>query len=71
MTQLMEIDLMVLTETKILDEVYCKNRLGYDLVCSKALLGQTVELKEALVCLQRKPRMVGTLNQPSSMARTY
>ena len=29
-------DLMLLTERKILDAVYCRNRPGYDIVCSKA-----------------------------------
>ena len=28
-------NLMILNETKIFDEIYCHNRLGYDVVCSK------------------------------------
>ena len=29
-------DLMLLTETNIMDAVYCRNRLGYYVVCYKA-----------------------------------
>ena len=28
-------DLMILTEMNILDVVYCRNHLGYDVVCSR------------------------------------
>ena len=28
-------DLMILTETKITNKAYCRNRMGYDVVCSK------------------------------------
>ena len=34
--QLVNYDVMILTETKIPYEVYCKNRIGYDVVCSWA-----------------------------------
>ena len=30
-------DLMILTETKIPDAVYCNNRLVYNVVCSRAV----------------------------------
>ena len=36
MVQLGNYDLMILMDTKILDAVYWKNRLGYDVVCSRA-----------------------------------
>ena len=34
--QLIRYDVMMLTETKISDKVYCHNRLGYDMVCLPA-----------------------------------
>ena len=34
MVQISGFDLMILTETKISDQTYCCNRLGYDVVCS-------------------------------------
>ena len=37
--QLGNYDFMVVTETKIQDQVYCKNRLGYDVVVSQATPG--------------------------------
>ena len=35
--QLGNYDMMLLTETNILDEEYCHNHLGYNVVCYQAL----------------------------------
>ena len=35
--QLGNYDFAVITETKIVNDIYCKNRLGYDCICSQAV----------------------------------
>lgn len=38
MVQLRNYDLMLLTETKIPNVVYCHNHLGYNILCSRVLV---------------------------------
>ena len=37
MNQIGNYDIMILTETKILDALYYKNQLGYNVTCLRAL----------------------------------
>ena len=41
MVQVSGFYLMILMDTKITDQAYCRNRLGYDVVCSPEIMTAT------------------------------
>ena len=52
-TQLGNYDLMIVTETKTLDKVYCKNRLVYGVACLGAVPTAAGSMKGCVVLLMK------------------